>query len=66
MLTSMKFRELRRMLKDDGWTIVAQEGSHQQWKHLEKHGRVTIAGQDGKDVKPGTLASIFKQAGWTK
>jgi predicted RNA binding protein YcfA (HicA-like mRNA interferase family) len=62
----MKFREVRRMLKDDGWVVVVQEGSHQQWKHPFKPGRVTIAGQDGKDVKPGTLASIFKQAGWTR
>ncbi|MEA2666895.1 MAG: hypothetical protein QOI11_3839 [Candidatus Eremiobacteraeota bacterium] len=54
------------MLKDDGWVVVVQEGSHQQWKHPFKPGRVTIAGQDGKDVKPGTLASIFKQAGWTR
>lgn len=54
------------MLKDDGWIVVVQEGSHQQWKHPSKPGRVTLAGHDGKDVKPGTLASIFKQAGWTR
>lgn len=54
------------MLKEDGWLLVVQEGSHQQWKHPQKAGRVTLAGQDGKDVKPGTLASIFRQAGWTR
>ena len=30
-----------------------------------KLGRVTIAGKGGKDVPPGTLKSILRQAGWT-
>jgi predicted RNA binding protein YcfA (HicA-like mRNA interferase family) len=59
----MKIREIIRMLKDDGWLLIAQRGSHQQWKHPTKLGRVTVAGKDNDDLAPGTLNSIFKQAG---
>ena len=58
----MKFREVIKALKDDGWFLVAQKGSHQQWKHPAKLGRVTVAGRDGDDVPAGTLNSILKQA----
>jgi predicted RNA binding protein YcfA (HicA-like mRNA interferase family) len=60
----MKFRELRRKLKDDGWLIVTQTGSHEQYGHPSKSGRVTVAGKDGADVPTGTLKNIFQQAGW--
>jgi predicted RNA binding protein YcfA (HicA-like mRNA interferase family) len=51
------------MLQDDGWYLVAQKGSHRQFKHPTKPGRVTIAGHPGDDLAPGTLNSILKQAG---
>ncbi len=51
------------MVRDDGWTVRQQEGSHEQYVHPTKRGRVTIAGRDGADVPPGTLNSILKQAG---
>jgi predicted RNA binding protein YcfA (HicA-like mRNA interferase family) len=41
---------------------VAQKGSHRQYKHPVKPGRVTIAGHPGDDLAPGTLNSILKQA----
>ncbi len=59
----MKVREVLRMLKDDGWYLAAQRGSHQQWKHPNKSGRVTVAGKDNDDLAPGTLNSILKQSG---
>jgi predicted RNA binding protein YcfA (HicA-like mRNA interferase family) len=59
----MKVREVIRLLKADGWFLVAQRGSHQQWKHPAKQGRVTVAGKDSDDLAPGTLNSILKQAG---
>lgn len=59
----MKVRDVLRLLKDDGWTVVTTRGSHRQLKHLAKSGRVTVAGQEGDDVAPGTLNSILKQAG---
>jgi predicted RNA binding protein YcfA (HicA-like mRNA interferase family) len=42
--------------------LVATRGSHRQYKHPSKPGRVTIAGRPSHDLAPGTLNSIFKQA----
>ena len=50
------------MIEKDGWYLVATRGSHRQYKHLLKPGRVTIAGNPGHDIAPGTLNSILKQA----
>lgn len=58
----MKFREVIRLLEDDGWEVVQQKGSHRQYKHPTKKGRVTVAGKSGHDVPKGTLASILRQA----
>jgi predicted RNA binding protein YcfA (HicA-like mRNA interferase family) len=51
------------MLRNDDWQLVATRGSHRQFKHPEKPGRVTVAGKRSDDLAPGTLNSIFKQAG---
>jgi predicted RNA binding protein YcfA (HicA-like mRNA interferase family) len=51
------------MIEDDGWYQVATRGSHRQYKHPVKAGRVTIAGKPSDDLAPGTWASILKQAG---
>ncbi len=58
----MKVRDIIKMLEDDGWYPVAQRGSHRQYKHPTKSGRVTIAGNMNHDLAPGTLNSILKQA----
>lgn len=51
------------MLKDDGWFMVRQKGSHKQFKHPVKKGLVTLAYHKSSDeIKRGTLASILKQA----
>ena len=42
----MKVREVIRMLHDDGWRLVATKGSHRQFKHPQKSGRVTVAGNE--------------------
>ncbi|MEH6873855.1 MAG: type II toxin-antitoxin system HicA family toxin [Candidatus Competibacter sp.] len=60
----MKISEILSMLKDDGWYLVATKGSHRQFKHPTKPGRVTVPGKPNDDVAPGTKNSIFKQAGW--
>ncbi|MCX7893360.1 MAG: type II toxin-antitoxin system HicA family toxin [Burkholderiales bacterium] len=62
----MKVGEVLRMLRDDGWFLVATRGSHRQFKHPLKSGRVTVAGQPSDDLAPGTLNSILKQAGLKK
>jgi predicted RNA binding protein YcfA (HicA-like mRNA interferase family) len=59
----MKVREIMRIIEADGWYLVATRGSHRQFRHPSKSGRVTIAGRRSEDLAPGTLNSIFKQAG---
>ena len=58
----MNSREIIRRLQQDGWFEVAQAGSHKQFKHSVKPGRVTVPFPK-KDVPKGTLKSIEKQAG---
>ncbi len=58
----MKVREVIKLIEDDGWYLVATKGSHRQYKHPVKPGRVTIAGHPNDDLAPGTQNSIFKQA----
>ena len=59
----MKVREAIRLIEGDGWHQVAMRGSHRQYKHPRKAGRVTIAGKPSDDLAPGTFNSILKQAG---
>ncbi|MBK8120499.1 MAG: type II toxin-antitoxin system HicA family toxin [Sulfuritalea sp.] len=54
------------MLQADGWFLVATRGSHRQYKHPVKPGRVTVPGKPSDDVAPGTLNSIMKQSGLKK
>lgn len=58
----MKFRDILRILSDDGWYLARTRGSHRQYKHLTKPGLVTVAGDGNDDVAPRTLKSILKQA----
>ncbi len=58
----MKIREVIALLEADGWFLVTTRGSHRQFKHPSKPGRVTVAGKSPYDLAPGTLNSIFKQA----
>ena len=58
----MKVRDVLRLLRDDGWYLARQRGSHQQYKHPTKRGLVTVAGKPNDDLAPGTLNSILKQA----
>lgn len=59
----VKVSEVVRLLRDDGWYLVATRGSHHQYKHPTKLGRVTVPGKPSDDLAPGTLNSILKQAG---
>jgi len=58
----MKIRDVIKLIEDDGWYLVVTKGSHRQYKHPTKSGRVTIAGHPSDDLAPGTLNSVFKQA----
>ena len=59
----MKVRDVLKLIADDGWFQVAQKGSHRQFKHPEKPGRVTVAGHPSQEMDMGTLNNILKQAG---
>ncbi len=59
----MKVSEVLRLLREDGWFPMVTRGSHRQFKHPAKPGRVTVAAKISEDVSPGTLSSILKQAG---
>ncbi|HXU21658.1 MAG TPA: type II toxin-antitoxin system HicA family toxin [Verrucomicrobiae bacterium] len=58
----MDSRQVIRELKRDGWYEVNQAGSHKQFKHPTKKGRVTVP-YPRRDIPIGTLRSIEKQAG---
>jgi predicted RNA binding protein YcfA (HicA-like mRNA interferase family) len=55
-------REVVKRLVDDGWKETKAKGGHRQFVHPTKLGKVTVPDHPG-DVPPGTLHSIWKQAG---
>ena len=55
-----------KTVEADGWYLVVTRGSHRQYKHSYKRGRVTIAGHLNDDMAPGTVRNILKQAGLDK
>jgi len=59
----MKVRDVIKLVESDGWRPVATKGSHRQYKHPVKPGRVTVPGHPGDDLHPGTLKSVLMQAG---
>ncbi len=58
----MRFREIERKVLDDGWYLVDVSGSHHQYKHPTKSGKVTIPNHRG-DIPLRVVSSILKQAG---
>ena len=58
-----KFRDILALLRQDGWVQVSQKGSHRQFVHPVKSGRVTVAGHPGRDVSLDSYKSILRQAG---
>ena len=52
-----------KLIEADGWRQVTPKGSHRQFKHPMKTGRVTIAGRLSDNLAPGTYNSMLKQAG---
>ncbi len=59
----MKVKDVIRLLEGEGWFLVATRGSHRQYKHPVRPGRVTVAGKPSDDLAPGTLNSVLKQSG---
>ncbi len=58
----MRAKEAEKILFADGWILVKQVGSHRQYKHPCKPGKVTIPFHSG-DIDKGTAKTIFRQAG---
>lgn len=59
-----KVKEVIDLLKADGWFLYETKGSHRQFKHTAKKGRVTINGKLSDTLGQELLNSIWKQAGW--
>jgi predicted RNA binding protein YcfA (HicA-like mRNA interferase family) len=59
----MKVRELARLLEQRGWTEIRSRGSHRHFKHPDHPHLITVPGNGGKELAPGTLQSILKKAG---
>ncbi len=56
-------REVISLIESDGCYPIKSKGGHRQYKHPTKKGRVTVPGNQGDELAPGTLNSILKQAG---
>jgi len=59
----MNATQVIKLLESDGWIVKTQKGSHRQFIHPSKPGKITVPMHGKKDIPPGTLNSILKQAG---
>ena len=59
----MKVREVIRLLERHGWVEIRSRGSHRHFKHPNRAFVVTVPGNQGRELPPGTLKSILKKAG---
>ncbi len=60
----MKVRQVLQRLQKEGWTLKATKGSHRQYVHPSRAGKVTVLGHPADELLPATWNSIQKQAGW--
>ena len=59
----MKVREVIQLLERHGWEEIRTKGSHRHYKHPQQPLLVTVPGNAGKELAPGTLNAILKKAG---
>ena len=59
-----KVSEILKKLREDGWYLYSQKGSHRQFKHPTTKGRVTVSGKPSETLEQELLNSIYKQARW--
>jgi len=64
--STVKVRDVLKLLRNNGWSLITTVGSHRQLKHPTKSGRVTVSGHPSDDIHPKTLKSILTQAGLKK
>jgi predicted RNA binding protein YcfA (HicA-like mRNA interferase family) len=58
-------RRLIQLLREAGWELIDVHGSHHQFRHRERPGKVSVP-HPRKDIPIGTVRSIYRQAGWLK
>ena len=59
----MRASEVVRALEKDGWREVSSRGSHRNFKHPDKPGKVTVPMHGSRDLPMGTVRSIERQSG---
>lgn len=58
-------KDIVRILRQKGFVLDRSRGSHQVWVHPLSHKRAIVP-MHNKDIPPGTLFAILKQAGINK
>jgi len=58
----MRVREVVRLLQKEGWIQMRSKGSHRHFRHPTRSSVITVPGNDGKELAPGTLNDILKKA----
>ncbi len=59
----MTVRELIRLLRADGWERVGRRGGVEQWRHLWKPRRATIAGRPGEELGRAAALHVLRHVG---
>jgi predicted RNA binding protein YcfA (HicA-like mRNA interferase family) len=59
----MTFKQVVKRLKDAGWVVKNQKGSHLHMIHAHRPGKITIPYKGKRDLRPGTLHAIEQHAG---
>lgn len=62
IITTVKSSDLIKQITMDGWSLVHVVGSHHQFKHDTKPGKVTVP-HPKKDLHIALVRSVLKQAG---
>ena len=58
----MTAKQIGKLVKNNGWYLVRQKGSHKIYKHETISGIVVIPFHGKKDLPKGTEQSILKKA----
>ena len=56
----MTAREVERLLRQHGFQLISQKGSHRKWRHLETNVQVIVPEHRGRTLPIGTLRAILK------
>ena len=58
----MTAREVEGVLRQHGFLLISQKGSHRKWRNAEKGLQVTVPAHRGRTLPLGTLRAILKGA----